>query len=394
MHSSDTFISVQTMSSKRKAVDAAVPSTEQAPLLASAMPAGPSYHPRLYDRSALDPQTLRYADARARTRVVKAIALGFALYIACGLAMGFGFVGGDTRWRRGKFRLRPPTWPGRPDPAPSDGHPLQCGSFSGDFETWQKSANASRAVFEVPVGVDEGFFLSARGSLAKGKVTFVVAEAESEERRPKAHIEISARYDDHRLIDLATVCTLERKSTHGDVERGLGLYTSQADLPSASSHLNFDIVVTLPFHSLDSLTVHANAMEIAGSLASAPIRRVQLISQDARIALERVQAADMRITTTNGSIDGHFLVHDQLVLCTTNGAINARVAVSDAKGNQTVVSATSSNGAVRLDYVEQPRGHKLLSHVSTSNGAAYVSMHPQYEGDYEVRFSWFHVELA
>jgi hypothetical protein len=249
-----------------------------------------------------------------------------------------------------------------------------------------RTTEATNAAFDIPVNSSEGFFLNARGALARGRITFVTAEqgVTGGKHGATVRVEVSAKYDDVRLINLATVCTMERKGVHGTVERGLGVYTPDMNLPAASSHLRFDIRVTLPRQdSIASLSVHANTMEIVGSLPALNYPRVSIATQDARIGLVEVRATDVRMTTTNGAIDGHFSVERELVLCTSNGAIAVTVSILDVQ-NVTSVSATTSNGAINLDYVEQPERHHLRSHVATSNGATFVQMASDYEGDFSV----------
>ena len=52
-----------------------------------------------------------------------------------------------------------------------------------------------------------------------------------------------------------------------------------------------------------------------------------------------------------------------------------------------MVTARSSNGAIKLQYDDAPSGARLVSDARTSNGAASVVMHPAYEGTYEVSTS-------
>lgn len=132
----------------------------------------------------------------------------------------------------------------------------------------------------------------------------------------------------------------------------------------------------------------------------------------AHIALAQVRAHAIRIRSHNGAISGHFNVSRSLSLASSNGAIRAKVAlfprtkedddlpdlppnppsdgvpsppkdVGATAGHKskeaTTVHATTTNGAVDVEYIEHPTGQILYSYAASTNGKVAVTHPPAYE---------------
>lgn len=144
----------------------------------------------------------------------------------------------------------------------------------------------------------------------------------------------------------------------------------------------------------------------------------------AHISLASVHAHDVRIRSHNGAISGHFNVSRSLSLASSNGAVRAKVALfprsqedddlpelppnppSDGVpqeglegqvkggkglGEPTTVHATTTNGAVDLEYVEHPVGQVLYSYAASTNGKVAVTHTSAFEVRSPPPLASFHV---
>ena len=368
------------------------------------------------------PTALAHADSRARRRFVKALAFGFLVWLALGLVLGLSIFedwNAEPGWKRGEFHPRP-GWSGnRPDPPPGDGKVTSCGAFTSAPDLYSSSGASvtnwnddeelekRAAIFHLAVPEAGGFFLNTRGALSTGSVNFQVTEplhrnSFLNSNEDVIEIQVEARYDDDTLVELANVCVLERKTSTGSRAVGVGIYTPPSDEihSSAMSHLTFRITVRIPpsLTTLNSFDVHGPMLDISGSLPSPHIRLLNLKTLDSPINLEQLFVTSAKVSTSNGNIQGFYNVSNSLDLTSQNGKISVQVALhpsdaedsdsEDFEANSTSVQATTTNGAIEIEYVEIPLDHILHSSLHTTNGRAQTNLPETFEGKVELETTW------
>ena len=364
------------------------------------------------------PTALAHADSRARRRFVKALIFGFLVWLALGLILGLSIFedwNPEPGWKRGRFHPRP-GWSGnRPDPPPGDGKVTSCGAFTSapdvilGTEDWNDDDELEKraAIFHLSVPEAGGFFLNARGALSTGSVKFEVSEPlhrnsslNNGDGEDSIEVQVEARYDDDDLVELANVCVLERKTSTGSPAVGVGIYTPPSDAiySSAISHLTFRITVRIPpsLTSLNSFDVHGPMLDISGSLPSPHIRLLNLKTLDSQINLDQLFVTSAKLSTSNGNIQGFFNVSNSLDASSQNGKISLQVALhpfdaedsEDFASNATSVQATTTNGAIEIEYLDVPFDHTLHSSLRSTNGRAQANLPETFEGKVEIETTW------
>ncbi|KAH9817226.1 hypothetical protein DFH28DRAFT_1094576 [Melampsora americana] len=347
---------------------------------------GPSYHPNIYP-AVNDPftrQSKRAADARARSRFFKALLLGVGLWVVIGLVLGWTSWQ-ESGWGDGNNRLN---YGAKPEIPKQEGNVVQCASFDKEKSLGKKFR--SKSEFMIHLKQEDQFFIHSKGSFAKGRMSIGISDSNESK---KVKVEVEALYNDEALIDLMNVCEVSGHDGEHN-KAGLAIYTPSPEVgPYPNSDLEFRLNIILP-RSLKSLYT----FEIrADDLSSIDITRLDLGTTVGSITLSNILSHIVRIRTKNGDVEA-----------TTNGAINAEIGLfppseEDSKlpqlppnppskasspDNYTSVHATTTNGAVILQYTHHPVDQTLYSFVSSTNGKAEVEHPPAFEGQFEAETVW------
>jgi hypothetical protein len=82
------------------------------------------------------------------------------------------------------------------------------------------SYSTSHAAFNITLGENDGLYFIGRGSFSNGRIHFVQGDSDH------VVVDVQARYNDERLLDLVNVCQLRREAKDGKTEYGIGIYVS------------------------------------------------------------------------------------------------------------------------------------------------------------------------
>lgn len=239
------------------------------------------------------------------------------------------------------------------------------------------------------------------------------------ERGGGVRVDVRVAYHDGRALARATVCRLRKNGN----KHGVGIYTPIPGWTNARDRLYFEVVLTFPAAPsersplrIHELKTHASnfAHEMGDLWQSLLFDNLELDAANAPIQAHSVTLTRGSLTSSNGAILGHFNTSDILILRTSNahiritaslfntardatkldmrtsnGQITSSVSLTtpSGSGGNFVVTARSSNGAIKLQYNDAPTEARLVSDARTSNAAAEVAMHPAYQGTYEVSTS-------
>ncbi|KAI0352039.1 hypothetical protein OH77DRAFT_1410038 [Trametes cingulata] len=290
---------------------------------------------------------------------------------------------------------------------------LDSGRGHGD---WPYRAHTSLAF---PLDAQELFFRS-EGSLAHG--TFEVTQ--SADAGDDATIDIDVWYRVEDALGEATVCHLRPSED----KHGLGIFTRHWEHPHRHEYqLRFHILVRLPATEDDELVV-VNAFNThlphfshhLGHLADAAVfKNIHLSSSNAALRADSLNAEVAGLHSTNGRIEGTFNTTKSLDLYTSNGPIVVRANLlsagedagttaslrtsngviqahvglytntSNSTGGAFQVGARSSNGPITLTFVDQPANSQLNTSAVSSNAPVRASVHPGFEGTFELHSAWF-----
>ncbi|KAK4703923.1 hypothetical protein P7C70_g2290, partial [Phenoliferia sp. Uapishka_3] len=298
------------------------------------------------------------------------------------------------------------------------------------------SLRTSTTKFKIPLAEVDSLFLHGTGSWSHGNVEFLV----DEELRGDAEVVVVAKYNNDALLEDSDVCLVRESIGSGAHRAGveiivrllmyLRLFETSTNLapyqtPSQigpNNHydqLTFSITYRLP-STLSSLTsLNISASIFATTSSSLPfLSSLHIITSNAPITLDTIRAStiflqttnapirvgtasatesiyikdtngrvegkwetpEMEVVTSNAIISGRFTIGKRLEMTTSNLGIDAKIAL--VNGTRFEVGAKTSNGRVRVEYTEQPKGSRLSSTVETSNLGAVVLMDPQYEGSF------------
>ncbi|KAG0146210.1 hypothetical protein CROQUDRAFT_92976 [Cronartium quercuum f. sp. fusiforme G11] len=379
---------------------------------------GPSYHPNIYP-TVNDPftrQSKRAADARARSRFFKSLLLGVGLWIVIGLVLGWtGWQ--ESGWGNNNHRLN---YGAKPEIPQNEGHVIACANFTtASSLPGNNLRSEANFAFKNRRHQPQSLFIHSKGSFAKGRIMIGLIDDEQEEEgeiseEKSVKVEIIALFNDEALIDLMNICEVSKRSENEELGRqaGLAIYTPSPEVgPYPDSDLEFRINILIP-KSISSLEIRSDLFSIkTDDLSFIKFNTIDFGTTVGSITIENVWSHAIRIRTNNGHVEGVFNVSKSLSLATTNGAINAQVALfpltkkdqdlpdlppnppsrglpSSTTNLSTSVHATTTNGAVVLQYIHHPIDQTLFSFVSSTNGKASVEHTPSFEGDFEAETVW------
>lgn len=366
---------------------------------------GPNYNPNIYP-AINDPSTRQAkqaADGRARSRFVKALLVGIALWIVIGLVFGWAGLH-RAGWGQGSNRV---DYGAKPSVPRADGRAVECAKFGapqsvsilgGGGSHMPGQTLRSEAALAIPLADWDSFFIHGQGSFAKGRITIGTTDSH------EVQIHLAALTNDEALINLMNVCHVSHRpaqSSSTGQSVGLGIYTPNPEVgPYPDSDLEFTIQVDLPKSAgvIGKLSVAVDLFSLTvPSMEAFLINEVDITTTMAPIRMDQLVAESIRIRTINGPIGGAFKISKALSLVTTNGAITADVALAfpssnsrstGKNGGPVHVDAATINGAVTVRYVEHPGDVQLWSMVKSTNGRAHVEHAAAYEGEFEVETTW------
>ncbi|KDQ26040.1 hypothetical protein PLEOSDRAFT_1046098, partial [Pleurotus ostreatus PC15] len=195
---------------------------------------------------------------------------------------------------------------------------------------------------------------------------------------------------------------------------------------SREQRLNFSVVVTLPANSrtkpLEIKNFEAD-MPLFGLSAenlqdSVTFANITLVSSEMFITAQVIYSSDLRLITANAPISGIFNATKSLHLITSNAAIHADIGLTNdgdhstdavlktsngpirsfisllrdkecSSGGIYSIKTTTSNAALGVDFPTAPVNSTLSLDSKTSNAPATVSLHPTYEGRFDLLSSLF-----
>ncbi|KAK9900203.1 hypothetical protein P389DRAFT_165404 [Cystobasidium minutum MCA 4210] len=298
------------------------------------------------------------------------------------------------------------------------------GDWGGGDDGHQRTIYKSRVFFHLPITSADGLFTLARGQYSSGPIKFVLEEPHASKDSPSdkdeaaedhvasssssgssssIEVEVTARWNDKELLKSSKVCALTKhaNSTHHHTERGIGIYTPSHEVPGAYRHLSFETVVRIPPKGLESLKSLAlfGPMFAPVDIDLAPVTfsHASFNTSNGSIhVLSALSASIIEMKTSNGAIDGNFSVSDKLLLTSSNGRIDAHVALAKGReaGEDTATSsdievkAHTTNGNAYVRYTKHPQDVVLASSVKTTNGDAAVTHQPAFEGRFSLSTSW------
>ncbi|PIL33801.1 hypothetical protein GSI_04426 [Ganoderma sinense ZZ0214-1] len=274
----------------------------------------------------------------------------------------------------------------------------------------------AHAQLSLPVAADELSFI-AEGLHAHGSIDI----SQTADAGENAVVDVEVEYRQPEALDAATVC-----HTHpGDNKYGLGIFTPDYKHPHNERQLRFHINVRLP--SSDDLVIndlrtylplfvhHVGDLEdtvyfekLTLNTAHTPITvdslagsRIRAHSKNSAIRGKFNTSTELELETANAPINVHANLASgddeeptRLVLRTSNGHIDSEVTLQSTTASSTGgtfdVSARTSNAPLTLAVVDAPVEHALTLKARTSNSPARVTLHPTYEGAFDVQSSkWF-----
>ncbi|KAI0366758.1 hypothetical protein BV20DRAFT_971494 [Pilatotrama ljubarskyi] len=314
--------------------------------------------------------------------------------------------------------MHDPSWAHPPTADPSDcadtvNWTLDSSRGHGD---WPYHAHTSLAF---PIDAEELFF-RAEGPLAHG--TFEVSHSKDVGRDAIIDVDVSYRVQD--ALSEATVCHLRPS----DDRHGLGIFTRRWDYPHDHEYqLRFNIHVRLPATgNSEALTINGLSTHLPQfshhlrQLAdTAVFKSIHLSTTNAGMRADSLLADVAGLRSTNGRIEGTFNTTTSLDLYTSNGPIVVRANLlnddedagttatlrtsnaviqaqvglyassHDATGGAFRVDTRTSNGPITLSFVDQPANSQLNASAVSSNSPVRASVHPGFEGTFELHSSWF-----
>ncbi|KAF9494205.1 hypothetical protein BDN71DRAFT_1393660 [Pleurotus eryngii] len=273
--------------------------------------------------------------------------------------------------------------------------------------------------FDVPYDLDTMLFL-ARGP-AGGAFTVVP----SEEVRDTARVVVVVSYHHQEFRDRAKVCRIKR----GESTAGIGIFTPRWNYTNYPRErgLAFSVVVSLPANS------HKKPLDIKNFEADMPLFGIStvnlhgssLVAENAFLTTSNAPISGtiyspnlLHLITSNGAITGTFNTSKSLRLITSNAPIQADVGLTNEGNHPTEAIIKTSNGQIRsvinllrdtegsvggvygveaftsnaplnINFPTAPVDSTLSLDAKTSNAGADVSLHPTYEGRFELVSSLF-----
>ncbi|KAF9460719.1 hypothetical protein BDZ94DRAFT_1169062, partial [Collybia nuda] len=281
--------------------------------------------------------------------------------------------------------------------------------------------HSSEVSFDLPISADN-IFLLARGSQSHGTVNIETSETGDD---IKVHVTVSY-FDRDILKPGAKVCLIQRKN--GGV--GVGIFTRNwIGRKWRGSELYFDTTVVIPRSAHGDKIRHISGLETDFSNSPHYIGDLQglidfqylnIKTSNALIHAESVRATQGTFSSSNGPIEGIFNTSDHLFLKTTNARIkvdvglqnddtrvtslklsttnnkleaNVNLVSSSKTGGRYTTAASTTNAPLRLNFPASPVNSSLKLSATTSNSPASISLHPSYEGSFQLSTTQFLPEL-
>ncbi|KAG6866686.1 hypothetical protein C0991_000796 [Blastosporella zonata] len=265
--------------------------------------------------------------------------------------------------------------------------------------------HSSSTTFELPLSYDT-LFLLARGSHTRGTVNVITSDEVSD----TVKVHLTVQYMSKDIRDRAIkVCLLERE----DNSIGVGYFTR-----GSWRHFNpsvYEATVVIPVSSQSKLPRHINnfktdmdnTMHSLGDLQDlVSFSYISLRGSNSPIYSKSIFADTTVFRTSNGAITGSYnasrslTLHtsnapiqvdvsvenasdyvSDLTLHTSNGKIDSRVSLTSATDDgRYMITATTSNAPLAVGISTSPLASTLRVTASTSNGPAFLSLPPAYEG--------------
>lgn len=274
--------------------------------------------------------------------------------------------------------------------------------------TWRAETN-----FDLPLTSETLYFLS-RGDMSGGGAEFLI---DPELKEDQVHINVVIRYTDDFLRDLAKVCEVSR----GKNENGVGIFTPHYfDGRPRNSYMWFETKIFLPSSASDYViknleTDLPNTVHELQDLSPYFFKHIQLRGSNTPITAASLHFQEASIQTSNGPIHGVYNTTDSLVLRTSNSVIDVEVGAtaskdvapkvvlstsnspfranislfSDTHSGEYEVTTSTSNSPLSVSFLTQPVDTVLGFSASTSNSPASATMHPLFEGNFDVHSTLF-----
>ncbi|KAF9476877.1 hypothetical protein BDN70DRAFT_147824 [Pholiota conissans] len=277
--------------------------------------------------------------------------------------------------------------------------------------------SSATATFDIDLSADNIYLLS-RGCFSSGTVNVTTS---SEQPKETATIDVVAEYRGEGMLDLARVCLTSRLQN----QKGVGIFTPmwrRAPHRHDETILGFKTTITLPEGvSISGFETDVpNTPQTIGDLASVSFTAVSLKGTNAPITVEALSAVKGHVYTTNAGIRGSFNTTSSLILDTINGPIYARVGLRDegerptlvastmnahfdgklslttpsGKGGNFSVDTTTTNSRLSVSFLDAPLDSGLKYYAGSTNGRVDVTLHPTYEGDFDILTSTFSKSLV
>ncbi|RDB25163.1 hypothetical protein Hypma_007984 [Hypsizygus marmoreus] len=277
---------------------------------------------------------------------------------------------------------------------------------------------ASETEFELPLSY-KNLFLLSRGPQTHGTLNIVTSDVKSDVA--KVHLVMKYFGKDDRDFGAKT-CLIKRSNS----EIGVGIFTRRwAGYDPGRHMLRFEATVVLPesgnldkplqLESFESDIPNSN--HNVGDLQSlVNFQYISLKGSNAPIRVKSLHAHKAVIQTSNSPIEGVFNASRSLTLRTSNAPIRVDVGINNdkdyisdlvmrtsnskldatvsltsvsSKGGRYLVTASTSNSPLRVDFAASPLDSTLKLEASTSNSPASVSLDPAYEGTFSLTTSLF-----
>ncbi|KAF8141155.1 hypothetical protein EV363DRAFT_1443160 [Boletus edulis] len=184
-------------------------------------------------------------------------------------------------------------------------------------------------------------------------------------------LDSDALYLISRALELASVCQIER----ADGEYGVGIFTPpwpRSPRHMEKTELEFDVTLTLPAGSDGPLSVKKLETNMPNYIQDVADLEESVVFD--LISLHVCQWQDKRPGADPSN----------LVIRSINGQINAEISlISDAPtGGEFAVNAQSSNGEIKLQFVDSPVGSDLRCQAEATVGGVEIELDSAFEGTY------------
>ncbi|KAF8435076.1 hypothetical protein L210DRAFT_1053927 [Boletus edulis BED1] len=274
-----------------------------------------------------------------------------------------------------------------------------------------KYPHGAETTFSLPLDSD-ALYLISRGAYQRGLVNI----KQSTQIVDTVDVRVRVAYFNDIALELASVCQIER----ADGEYGVGIFTPpwpRSPRHMEKTELEFDVTLTLPAGSDGPLSVKKletnmpnYIQDVADLEESVVFDLISLTSANGRISVQSATFEVGQFSSLNGEIDGNFnagtfldlhtanggitptvsLSHykgadpSNLVIRSINGQINAEISLmSDAPtGGEFAVNAQSSNGEIKLQFVDSPVGSDLRCQAEATVGGVEIELDSAFEGTY------------